>query len=56
MPAQQILRSSCVSHLTNSLKFSGLITGKEKGRIQKCAKLPKEDKPKGDKPKKKKMK
>jgi hypothetical protein len=48
--------SSCVSRLTNSLKFAGLITGKEKGRIQKCAKLPKGDKTKGDKPKKKKKK
>ncbi|MCZ6579596.1 MAG: hypothetical protein O6927_09690 [Gammaproteobacteria bacterium] len=33
--------SSCVSHLTNNLKFAGLITGKQKGHIQKCAKLPK---------------
>ncbi len=44
--------SRCVSHATNKLKKSGLISGKEKGQIQKCAKLPKEDKSKADKPKK----
>lgn len=31
--------SSCVSHVTNNLKKSGLISGKQKGSIQKCAKL-----------------
>ena len=43
--------SSCVSHLTNSLKDAGIITGKEKGRIQKCARLPKGEKPKKNKKK-----
>ncbi|MGK0184490.1 MAG: hypothetical protein ACI9R3_000262 [Verrucomicrobiales bacterium] len=28
---------SCVAHLTNILKKAGLITGKQKGAIQKCA-------------------
>lgn len=28
---------SCVAHLTNSWKKAGLITGKEKGKIQSCA-------------------
>jgi hypothetical protein len=28
---------SCVAHLTNDLKRDGMITGKEKGKIQKCA-------------------
>ncbi len=41
--------SSCVSHLTNSLKQAGFITGKQKGKIQKCAKLPKADKPQKNK-------
>ena len=28
---------SCVSHTTNYLKKDGIISGKEKGKIQKCA-------------------
>ena len=28
---------SCVSHLTNDLKKAGIISGKEKGAIQRCA-------------------
>ncbi len=28
---------SCVSHLTNDLKEQGLLTGRQKGRIQRCA-------------------
>ena len=28
---------SSVSHLTNSLKKNGIISGNEKGKIQKCA-------------------
>jgi predicted extracellular nuclease len=33
--------SKCVSHLTNGLKREGIIKGRQKGRIQKCAKLEK---------------
>jgi len=28
---------SCVAHLTNDLKAQGIITGRDKGRIQRCA-------------------
>jgi hypothetical protein len=28
---------SCVAHLINDLKKNGVITGMEKGKIQKCA-------------------
>ena len=48
--------SMCISHLTNDMKKSGLISGKEKGRIQKCAKPPKEEKSKSKKEKKSKKK